>query len=33
VAYRIYRCWPSLHQALPPLDPNSAEAAIEQIVL
>ena len=33
LAYKIYRCWPSLYQALPPLDANSAEVAIEQIVL
>jgi hypothetical protein len=33
LAYRIYRCWPSLYQALPPLDPSSAEGAIEQTVL
>ena len=33
LAYKIYRCWPSLYQALPPLDANSAEVAIEQLVL
>ncbi len=33
LAYRIHRCWPSLYQALPPLDANSADVAIEQIVL
>ena len=32
-AYKIYRCWPSLYQALPALDANSAEVAIEQLVL
>jgi phage tail-like protein len=32
LAYKIYRCWPSLYQALPPLDANSADVAIEQIV-
>ena len=31
LAYKIYRCWPSLYQALPPLDANSAEVAIEQL--
>jgi phage tail-like protein len=33
LAYKIFRCWPSLYQALPPLDANSAEVAIEQLVL
>jgi phage tail-like protein len=33
LTYKIYRCWPSLYQALPPLDANSADVAIEQIVL
>ncbi len=33
LAYWIHRCWPSLYQALPPLDANSADVAIEQIVL
>jgi phage tail-like protein len=33
LAYKIYRCWPSFYQALPPLDANSAEIAIEQLVL
>ena len=33
LAYKIYRCWPSVYQALPPLNANSAEVAIEQIVL
>jgi phage tail-like protein len=33
LAYKIHRCWPSLYQALPPLDANSADVAIEQIVL
>ncbi len=33
LAYKIYRCWPSLYQALPPLDANSAEVAIEELVL
>jgi phage tail-like protein len=33
LAYKIYRCWPSLYQALPLLDANSAEVAIEQLVL
>jgi phage tail-like protein len=33
LAYKIYCCWPSVYQALPPLNANSAEVAIEQIVL
>jgi phage tail-like protein len=33
LAYKIHRCWPSLYQALPPLDANSADVAIEQLVL
>jgi phage tail-like protein len=33
LAYKIYRCWPSVYQALPPLNANSAEVAIEQLVL
>jgi phage tail-like protein len=33
LAYRIHRCWPSLYQALPPLDANSPDVAIEQLVL
>jgi phage tail-like protein len=33
LAYKIYRCWPSLYQALPSLDANSADIAIEHIVI
>ena len=33
LAYKIYRCWPSLYQALPPLDANSPDVAVEQLVL
>jgi phage tail-like protein len=33
LAYKIHRCWPSLYQALPPLDANSADIAIEELVL
>jgi phage tail-like protein len=33
LAYKIYRCWPSLYQALPALDANSPDVAIEQLVL
>jgi phage tail-like protein len=32
LAYKIFRCWPSLYQA-PPLDANSNDVAIEQLVL
>jgi phage tail-like protein len=33
LAYKIYRSWPSLYQTLPPRDANSADAAIDQLVL
>jgi phage tail-like protein len=33
LAYKIYRCWPSLFQALPDLDANGAIIAIEALVL
>jgi phage tail-like protein len=33
LAYKIYRCWPSLYQALPSLDANSPDIAIEHIVI
>ena len=33
LAYKIYRCWPSLFQALPDLDANGAVVAIETLVL
>jgi phage tail-like protein len=32
-AYLVYRCWPSEYQALPPLDANRPEVAIEKLVL
>jgi phage tail-like protein len=32
-AYLIYRCWPSEYQALPNLDANSTDVAIEHIKL
>ncbi len=33
LAYKIFRCWPSLFQALPDLDANGAAVAIEALVL
>ena len=33
LAYKIYRCWPSIYQALPDLDANGAAVAIETLVL
>ncbi|MGO9672854.1 MAG: phage tail protein [Methylocella sp.] len=33
LAYKIYRCWPSMFQALPDLDSNGAAIAIEALVL
>ena len=33
LAYKIYRCWPSIFQALPDLDANGAAVAIEALVL
>ncbi len=33
LAYRVYRCWVSSFQALPDLDANGAEVAIESITL
>ena len=33
LAYKIYRCWPSVFQALPDLDANGAAVAIEALVL
>ena len=33
LAYKVYRCWVSEYQALPELDANSNEAAIQSIVL
>jgi phage tail-like protein len=32
-AYLVYRCWPSEYQALPQLDANANEVAIEKLVL
>jgi phage tail-like protein len=32
-AYLVYRCWPSQYQALPDLDANANEVAIEMLVL
>jgi phage tail-like protein len=32
-AYLVYRCWPSEYQALPRLDANGPEVAIERLVL
>jgi phage tail-like protein len=32
-AYLVYRCWPSEYQALPQLDANAKEVAIEKLVL
>jgi phage tail-like protein len=33
LAYNIYRCWPSVYEALPDLDANSSAVAIERITL
>ena len=33
LAYKVYRCWVSCYQALPELDANANEVAIESIVL
>ena len=32
-AYLVYRCWPSEYRALPQLDANATEVAIEKLVL
>jgi phage tail-like protein len=32
-AYNVYRCWPSRYVALPDLDANSSEVALETLVL
>ncbi|HUG88243.1 MAG TPA: phage tail protein [Actinomycetota bacterium] len=32
-AYLVYRCWPSVYQAISTLDANSGEVAIEMLVL
>jgi len=33
IAYKIYRCWVSEYQALPELNANDPQIAIEKIVL
>jgi phage tail-like protein len=33
LAYKIYRCWPSVYEALPSLDANQAGVAVERLVL
>jgi phage tail-like protein len=33
IAYKVYRCWVSEYQALPEMDANANEVAIESIVL
>ena len=33
LAYNIFRCWPSVYEALPALDANAAAVAIERITL
>ena len=33
LAYRLFRCWPSLFEALPDLDANGAAVAIQTLVL
>ncbi len=33
LAYKIFRCWPRLYEALPDLDANSSAVAIERLVL
>ena len=33
LSYKIYRCWPSVYEALPSLDANAAGVAIERLVL
>ena len=33
IAYRVYRCWVSEYQALPDLDANSTEIALQHITL
>jgi phage tail-like protein len=32
-AYRVFRCWPSVYEALPDLDANTGTVAIETLVL
>jgi phage tail-like protein len=33
IAYKVYRCWVSEYQALPDLDANSSEVALQYITL
>jgi phage tail-like protein len=33
LVYNIFCCWPSVYEALPPLDANQAGVAIERLVL
>lgn len=33
IAYRVFRCWPSLFEALPDLDANGAVVAVQKLVL
>jgi phage tail-like protein len=33
IAYKVYRCWVSGYQALPDLDANSTEVALQSITL
>jgi phage tail-like protein len=33
MAYKVYRCWPSVFQALPDLDANAGTVAIQTLVL
>jgi phage tail-like protein len=33
IAYKVYRCWVSEYQALPVLDANSTEVALQYIKL
>jgi phage tail-like protein len=32
-AWKVYRCWPSEYQAIPELDANGSDIAIESLVL
>ena len=33
LAYRIYRCWPSVYEALPDLDANGTAVAFQRLVI
>ena len=33
LSYKIFRCWPSVYEALPALDANAAGVAIERLTL